>query len=75
MLWVCLDLLFVALWSSAMSIATNDYIATPLECTSSQAWWRDGLADDYANLLDQIAISCPRLQHPLSVRRESSDPE
>jgi hypothetical protein len=56
MLWVCLDLLFVALWSSAMSLATNDYIATPLECTSMSAWWRSGLSDEYAELLADLQL-------------------
>lgn len=51
MLWVCLDLLFVALWSSAMSLATNDYIATPLDCIPDSPWWRSGLADSYAELV------------------------
>ncbi|KAK8865708.1 hypothetical protein IAR55_000853 [Kwoniella newhampshirensis] len=54
MLWVCLDLLFVALWSSAMSLSINDLIATPLECTAGGAWWRDGLASEYAALLDEL---------------------
>lgn len=54
MLWVCLDLLFVALWSSAMSLAINDLIATPLECTAGSAWWNNGLADGYAQLLHDI---------------------
>ncbi|WWD18113.1 hypothetical protein CI109_102562 [Kwoniella shandongensis] len=54
MLWVCLDLLFVALWSSAMSLAINDLIATPLECTAGGAWWRDGLAREYADLLNDL---------------------
>ncbi|WVQ85484.1 hypothetical protein IAT38_007649 [Cryptococcus sp. DSM 104549] len=55
MLWVCLDLLFVALWSSAMSLAINDLIATPLDCTSGSAWWRNGLAEEYAELLAELA--------------------
>lgn len=54
MLWVCLDLLFVALWSSAMSLAINDLIATPLECTAGSAWWNNGLADGYAQLLHDL---------------------
>jgi len=54
MLWVCLDLLFVALWSSAMSLATNDYIATPLRCTPNSPWWGGGLADNYAQLLEDL---------------------
>ena len=39
MLWVCLDLIFIALWSSAITDSANDYIATPLMCTSGSAWW------------------------------------
>ena len=54
MLWVCLDLLFVALWSSAMSLATNDFISTPLECSSGSPWWRGGLAENYADLLQDL---------------------
>ncbi|WWC60487.1 uncharacterized protein I303_103060 [Kwoniella dejecticola CBS 10117] len=54
MLWVCLDLLFVALWSSAMSLATNDLIATPLECTQGTAWWRKGLSAEYSALLNDL---------------------
>ncbi|OCF33215.1 hypothetical protein I316_04956 [Kwoniella heveanensis BCC8398] len=56
MLWVCLDLLFVGLWSSALTLSTNDLIATPLECTSGNAWWRAGLADEYAELLDELKL-------------------
>ncbi|WVF70860.1 hypothetical protein IAT40_005654 [Kwoniella sp. CBS 6097] len=56
MLWVCLDLLFVGLWSSAITLSTNDLIATPLECTSGNAWWRTGLADEYAELLDELKL-------------------
>jgi hypothetical protein len=56
MLWVCLDLCFVALWSSAVSLATNDYIATPLECTTASPWWRSGLSTDYAELLDDLQL-------------------
>ncbi|KAK4688461.1 hypothetical protein P7C73_g1652, partial [Tremellales sp. Uapishka_1] len=54
MLWVCLDLLFVALWSSAMSLATNDYIGTPLQCSSRQPWWRAGLSQSYQLLMDSL---------------------
>lgn len=42
MLWVCLDLLFVALWSSAATLAINDYIDTPLDCTPLTPWWTPG---------------------------------
>lgn len=56
MLWVCLDLLFVALWSSALSIATNDFIATPLACASGDPWWRDGLAQSYASLVAELEL-------------------
>jgi len=42
MLWVCLDLLFVALWSSATTLAINDYIETPLDCTPLAPWWTPG---------------------------------
>jgi hypothetical protein len=56
MLWVCLDLLFIALWASALSLAINDYIATPLQCTALSPWWRRGLAEDYAQLLDSLQI-------------------
>lgn len=43
MLWVCLDLLFVALWSSALTLAINDYIDTPLDCTPLTPWWTPGV--------------------------------
>ena len=56
MLWVCLDLLFVSLWSSAMSLATNDYISTPLECTRASPWWRSTLANDYEQLLSDLRL-------------------
>lgn len=78
MLWVCLDLLFVALWSSAMSSATNDYIGTPLECTPGSPWWRGGLGEECAELLaekqllnstsapDEMAVtSISMISHPL----------
>ena len=42
MLWVCLDLLFIALWSSATTLAINDYINTPLDCTPMTPWWTSG---------------------------------
>ncbi|CAK9782156.1 hypothetical protein CC85DRAFT_285869 [Cutaneotrichosporon oleaginosum] len=43
MLWVCLDLLFIALWSSAATLAINDYIDTPLDCTPLTPWWSNGI--------------------------------
>ncbi|KAL7423641.1 hypothetical protein Q5752_001222 [Cryptotrichosporon argae] len=46
MLWVCLDLLFVALWASATSLAANDYLQTPLDCTAAAPWWTSGLDYD-----------------------------
>ncbi|TYJ55919.1 hypothetical protein B9479_003442 [Cryptococcus floricola] len=57
MLWVCLDLLFVALWSSALSLSINDLIATPLECSAGAAWWRNGLASDYASMIAELEES------------------
>lgn len=54
MLWVCLDLLFVALWSSALSVAINDYISTPLGCSSDDPWWFKGLYASYQNLLNGL---------------------
>lgn len=57
MLWVCLDLLFVALWSSSVSLSTNDYAGTPLQCTKGSPWWRNGLGTEYAKLLDEIEMS------------------
>lgn len=42
MLWVCLDLLFVALWSSALTLAVNDFIDTPLDCSPLSPWWTPG---------------------------------
>lgn len=42
MLWVCLDLLFIALWASAATLAINDYINTPLDCTPGSPWWTSG---------------------------------
>lgn len=44
MLWVCLDLLFIALWSSGATLAINDYINTPLDCTPMMPWWTSGSA-------------------------------
>jgi hypothetical protein len=43
MLWVCLDLLFIALWSSGATLAINDYIDTPLDCTPLTPWWSNGI--------------------------------
>ena len=57
MLWVCLDLAFIALWSSCSSLAINDHIATPLQCTDGVAWWRSGLAEQYARLLQTLQIA------------------
>lgn len=39
MTWVCLDLLFIALWSSDVSLVISDYISTPLGCTAASPWW------------------------------------
>ncbi|WWC68462.1 uncharacterized protein I206_102390 [Kwoniella pini CBS 10737] len=61
MLWVCLDLLFVALWSSAMSLSINDLIATPLECTKGIAWWRKGLSYEYSELLNDLNLNSTNL--------------
>ncbi|BEJ18060.1 hypothetical protein CspHIS471_0703370 [Cutaneotrichosporon sp. HIS471] len=47
MLWVCLDLLFIALWSSGATLAINDYINTPLDCTPLTPWWSHGI--EYTN--------------------------
>lgn len=55
MLWVCLDLLFVGLWSSALSAATSDYISTPLMCTRDDPWWIHGLRSSYSDLLAETA--------------------
>ena len=57
MLWVCLDLAFIAFWSSSSSLALNDHIATPLQCTKETAWWRSGLAQEYAQLLQSLQIA------------------
>lgn len=56
MLWVCLDILFVALWASVLALAVNDYISTPLECAGDDPWWTAGLSSGYARLLDQLGI-------------------
>jgi Ca2+/Na+ antiporter len=55
MLWVCLDLLFVGLWSSALSTGINDYISTPLMCTRDDPWWIQGLRSSYTDLLAETA--------------------
>ncbi len=39
MAWICLDLLFIALWSSDLSVAVSDLLATPLNCSSLEPWW------------------------------------
>jgi hypothetical protein len=56
MLWVCLDLLFVALWSSALTLQINDLIDTPLDCVRQSAWWEEGRSEEYAALLDDLDI-------------------
>lgn len=55
MLWVCLDLVLICLWSSALSLAINDLIATPLDCVPTDPWWRSGLATSYAKLLNELS--------------------
>jgi hypothetical protein len=54
MLWVCLDLLFVALWSSGLTLQINDLIDTPLNCVSQKAWWEEGRSSEYAALLNDL---------------------
>ena len=56
MLWVCLDIAFVALWSSVLSLSINDYISTPLECDRGYPWWTAGLSGGYAQLLQDLGI-------------------
>jgi hypothetical protein len=56
MLWVCLDLLFVALWSSALTLQINDLIDTPLNCVPQKAWWEEGRSSEYAALLDDLDV-------------------
>lgn len=56
MLWVCLDLLFVALWSSGLTLQINDLIDTPLDCVQTSAWWEEGRSAEYAALLDDLDI-------------------
>ena len=67
MLWVCLDLAFIGFWSASASLALNDYISTPLECTSDTPWWRQGLADGYAELLQNLKQSHSALANVTSV--------
>lgn len=56
MLWVCLDLLFVALWSSGLTLQINDLIDTPLDCVQTSAWWEEGRSAEYAALLDDLDV-------------------
>lgn len=56
MLWVCLDLLFVALWSSALTLQINDLIDTPLDCVAQSAWWEEGRSAEYAALLNDLDL-------------------
>lgn len=56
MLWVCLDIAFVALWSSVLSLSINDYISTPLQCDAGWPWWTAGLSSGYARLLQEIGL-------------------
>lgn len=56
MLWVCLDLLFVALWSSALTLQINDLIDTPLDCVRQAAWWEEGRSAEYADLLEDLDV-------------------
>lgn len=56
MLWVCLDLLFVALWSSALTLQINDLIDTPLNCVPQTAWWEEGKSSEYAALLNDLDV-------------------
>jgi hypothetical protein len=56
MLWVCLDLLFVALWSSGLTLQINDLIDTPLNCVSQSAWWEEGRSSEYAELLNDLDV-------------------
>jgi len=39
MAWICSDLLFIALWSSVLSLAVSDYLASPLSCSAVGPWW------------------------------------
>lgn len=39
MIFVCLDLLFIALWFSDLSLAVSDYLSTPLKCNQANPWW------------------------------------
>lgn len=56
MLWVCLDIAFVALWSSVLSLSINDYISTPLQCDGESPWWTAGLSGGYARLLQDLGL-------------------
>ncbi|KAJ9121086.1 hypothetical protein QFC24_005067 [Naganishia onofrii] len=42
MTWVCLDLFFIALWSSCLSLTISDYMSSPLQCSSLNPWWTTG---------------------------------
>lgn len=69
MLWVCLDLLFVALWSSATTLAINDYIDTPLNCSPLAPWWTNIRNDsDIAASFPRRAASSLVITFPDSVR-------
>lgn len=71
MLWVCLDLAFIAFWASALSLAVNDYIATALECTPITPWWRGGLAEQYGNLLKTLHLSSGAAVTPVEMINHS----
>jgi hypothetical protein len=62
MLWVCLDLLFVALWSSALTLQINDLIDTPLDCVAQSAWWEEGQSAQYAGALNTLRESDANLR-------------
>jgi hypothetical protein len=62
MLWVCLDLLFVALWSSALTLQINDLIDTPLDCVAQSAWWEEGQSAQYASALNTLRESDANLR-------------
>ncbi|GHJ83935.1 hypothetical protein NliqN6_0337 [Naganishia liquefaciens] len=51
MLWVCLDLFFIALWSSDLSLTISDYMSTPLQCSSVNPWWT---SNDYTISLPSV---------------------
>ncbi|KAJ9097821.1 hypothetical protein QFC19_006689 [Naganishia cerealis] len=42
MTWVCLDLFFIALWSSCLSLTISDYMSSPLQCSTANPWWTTG---------------------------------